>query len=372
MIVDLFKGQPTERARLEFLSVPGALHGEEPWFVAPLRASEERILDRTGAFAQYGEVQPLLARPSGSEPPQGRACAFVNPRLCAEDSSPIGQIGLLSLPEDPAVAEALFEAARAWLAQRGAREVVAPMDGGAHAHHRVMTAGWDRSPFLFEPRNPAYLPALLARQQLAPIHAWDSFEVDCATLARLAGELRAEGGDRAETAGFRIEPLDPGDLVTSLGRLHTLLDDVWQGHTGYASLSLEEVIEGYAGLLALMGKGQLVAMKDPAGVDVGFAFAYPDDIAQVRAIEGDAARWASWCGTGRVQPERIVLHTVAVTPRARRTGVAQLAQAMVMETAIADGYQQAVIALVDQDFRWYRKRLEPTRTYALYGGRVEI
>jgi hypothetical protein len=155
------------------------------------------------------------------------------------------------------------------------------------------------------------------------------------------------------------------DIATTLGRLHGILDAVWAGHLGYSSLDPDELAEVFVGLLVLMNERHIGVVIDEDGHDQGAAFMYPDYAAEVRALAGDASRWGAFVG-GKL-PSRLVLHTVAVTPRARRTGAAALLVDFGFASAIDDGHDEIVIALVSQEFSTFLKFLEPTREYALYG-----
>jgi hypothetical protein len=144
-------------------------------------------------------------------------------------------------------------------------------------------------------------------------------------------------------------------VTPTLKRIHALLDGVWAGHTGYAALDFEELAEGFAGLLGIMTERHLTFLVDRAtGRDVGLAFGFPDYARPERP------------------PWRFVPHTVAVLPETRRTGGSHLIVAQLFKDVHGEGYQQAVIALVDEDFRWFGKVVKPTRTYALYARPVSL
>ena len=49
--------------------------------------------------------------------------------------------------------------------------------GWAHRLHRFMVRGFERAPFLFEPRNPPYYPRLFEANGFAPVHRWYSYEI---------------------------------------------------------------------------------------------------------------------------------------------------------------------------------------------------
>jgi hypothetical protein len=148
-------------------------------------------------------------------------------------------------------------------------------------------------------------------------------------------------------------------------RLHRLLDRCWNGHTGYASIDLDEFAEVFGGLLAIMGPGHVsVFVQD--GEDVGFAFVYPDYAEDVRALDGHAGGWGGWLGTSRAT--RIVVSTSALVPEARRSSAAMAQVAWGLRHAIAGGFKDVVVALVVEG--WLSRIGEQTTEHTLYGRRL--
>lgn len=363
---------PADAAALtSFVELPFALHAADPRWVPPLRAPLAAELTGGSAFARYGRMRLFVCEDGGRL--RGRVAAIVNPRLsgaagsAAPPRGPIGQLGYFEAEDDDRVVASLFDAAFAWLRGEGARAAWGPMNGGAHRLHRFMTKGVERTPFLFEPRNPPYYPRLFEAQGFARVHEWHSFDVTRIELEGIQALLEAGTAPVAAEGRYRTELLDPRDMPRALARLHPLLDGVWAGHVGYASLDLAEFAEVFAGLLALITERHIGFLVETAsGRDVGCAFMYPDWVDEVRALAGDAAGWGAWLGAGR-RPARLVLHTTAVLPEARRTGGPYMLIERGIRHTLEDGFEELVVGLVDADWRLFRKVAEPTREYALYG-----
>ncbi len=294
-------------------------------------------------FARYGTIHAFACERAGRT--AGRIAAIVNPRLRDETGSPLGQVGWFECANDPEAAGALFQAAFEALAGLGARLAVGPMNGGAHLPHRLLVRGFEREPFLLEPRNPPYYPRLFEEAGgFRPFRRWSNHDVDRAGIEECVRRLRASaarGG--AAAAAFRVEPGDPAGGVATLARIHALLDRCWAGHTGYAPFDIDEMVEVFSGVLALLSPRTLAFAVDAAtGRDAGFAFVIPDR-----------------------KPRRAVGHTVAMVPEARRTGAAHQLIAHLLQNVLDDGFEEMVIALVDEDFRFFRF-LPVTREHALY------
>ncbi|MBI4616357.1 MAG: hypothetical protein HY720_22290 [Planctomycetes bacterium] len=360
------KAEAIGQGRLgDFLDLSLSLHAGDPEWIPPLRAPLLRELAGLDAFGRYGTIQAFLCEKDGR--PAGRVAALLNSRLRDASGAVLGQVGYFECADDERVAGALLESAFAWLRERGAREAWGPMNGGAHRTHRLLSRGFERSPFLFEPRNPPYYPRLFENHGFRRIHTWRGFDLPAPAFR--AAVLENRGLDLAvRRAGkrYRVDHPDPGTPGSTLPRMHVLLDRVWAGHVGYSSLDLGEFTEIFGPVLALLDPWHVFILVDGEdGRDVGCAFAYPDYSAEVRQLSGDASGWGSWLGRGE-RPRRLVMHTVALVPEARGSGAVYLALVEAVERLVQDGYEEAQVALVTEDWRFFETTFAPTREYALY------
>ncbi|MBI3268950.1 MAG: GNAT family N-acetyltransferase [Planctomycetes bacterium] len=353
----------------DFVAVAWTLRASDPLWVPPLREPLLRDLAGAGAFGRYGRQALFLCEDDGR--PVGRVAAIVNPRLTDAAGAPLGQVGHFECVDDEGVARALLEAAFAWLRAAGAREVVGPMEGGAHRTHRFMTAGFERDPFLFELRNPAYYPRLFEANGFRRVHTWRSFDT---TPAELRVALGGAGLAVAAVAArarrrYHIHALDPRDAAGTLARVHAILDRAWSGHIGYASFAFDEFLEVFGGVLALLDQEKLGMVVDQDGRDVGFALIFPDYVEEVRALAGSAAGWGRW--TGEPRRRRLVWYSIAFAPEARGSGAPFPLIDAGLELLDKTKPEEVVIAMVTQEYKLFGRVLSPTREYALWGRRID-
>ena len=275
----------------EFIEFPWTVYRDDPLWVPPLREQVFHQLSGASVFSRYGRTQLFMCESQGRV--AGRIAALVNTRLRDRNDRVIGQLGFFECLDDPAAASDLVEAGLEWLRAQGAREVLAPINGGAHRTHRLQTRGFDRQPFLFEPRNPPYYPALLERCGFTVIHRWFSYEMTRAQAASRLHQFEHVMGRRPPHG--HIEELRPEQTLETLTRIYRLLDGCWTGHIGYSSLDFEEFAEVFGGPLSIMGSGNIsVFVRNER--DSGLAFVYPDYVADMRALQGHADCWGQWLG----------------------------------------------------------------------------
>ena len=139
----------------DFLRFPWRIYQNDPYWVPPLLPEQRRFLDqRTGPFFEIGEAQYFLAFRDGE--PVGRISAHHN-RLHDEHHGPgTGFWGFFEAIQDPQVAQALFEAAAAWLRERGCQRLVGPLNFSIYDEMGLLVEGFDSIPAMFQTHNPPY------------------------------------------------------------------------------------------------------------------------------------------------------------------------------------------------------------------------
>jgi hypothetical protein len=242
-----------EKELAEFVEFPWAIYAADRLWIPPLREQVFFELSGSAVFSRYGRSRLFLCEADGRL--AGRIAALVNPRLVDDAGNVIGQLGYFECIDDAAIALGLVEAGIEWLRSQGAREVLAPMNGGAQRSHRLMTRGFDLEPFLFEPRNPVYYPHLLARCGFTPVHHWFSYELNASRAESLVKQFERILNRRP--APGKMEEISPGQAQEIIVRLQKLLDGCWTGHVGYASLDPEELVEVMRGGLSIMRPGNI-------------------------------------------------------------------------------------------------------------------
>jgi GNAT superfamily N-acetyltransferase len=345
-----------------FVELSFQLNGGDPQWMPPMRARLQQEVTGADAFGRYGRIQLFGCDSDGRL--VGRIAAIVNPRLVDAGGHPVGQVGYFESVDDTRVSSLLFDAAFEWLRAAGAHQVWGPMNGGPHRTHRFITEGFERDPFLFEPRNPPHYPRLFESAGFSPIQTWFSTDLSSESLRKALASQPMLRVREATRRRYELERVNPSDAATVLRRLHALLDAMWTGHIGYTSLDFPEFVEIFAPALSLMTPGDVhIAVDRTSRRDVGCVFTLPDYSAEVRALNGDATGWGRWLHDGR-RPRRLVLHTMGAASEARGTGIASAFVRATFEQCV-EHYDEGVIALT---IVGGLERLgTPTRRYALYG-----
>jgi hypothetical protein len=116
-----------KEALKQFIEFPYTLHSSDPHWVPPLRMAMKELLDRSKhPFYANAEVEFFLARRNGKV--AGRIAAIFDRAYNRFHEEEAGFFGFFESVNDPAVAEALLNRARAWLRDRGAKVLRGPVN----------------------------------------------------------------------------------------------------------------------------------------------------------------------------------------------------------------------------------------------------
>jgi GNAT superfamily N-acetyltransferase len=319
-----------------FLALPEEVYRGDPNFIPTPTADVLAGLCRpefAGAQRVFvaGENDRLLAR----------LVARRSPSLQDDAGLPYGLLGFFEAVDGPAgreAAAALFAAATAWLRETGAGTIVGPMDGDTWHRYRLNAGPFEEPPFLLEPYNPPYYPALWEAAGFRILESYASTRVDTAAVARRLEPRHRE----ALAAGYRLRPFTGLLFEDELAVIYELSREVFAGDFLYTEISEDEFISLYAGARALIDPGLIWFARSPEGQDVGFLFAYPDHFRAVAAMgesRGLAARLRFlW---HRRNPTTVNVKTLGVLPEHRRSGVGAALMHRVHLEALERGLHRA-------------------------------
>ena len=300
-----------------FLALPDEVYRGDPGSLPTPRADVLAGLRRPEFAAAQ---RAFLAVDEGGRP-LARLVARRSPVLQDAAGLPYGMLGFFEALEDAEAVAALFAAAITWLRETGAGTIVGPMDGDTWHRYRLNVGPFPpegEPPFLLEPYNPPYYPALWENAGFRILESYASTWADTAAVARRLEPRHRE----ALAAGYRLRPFTGLLFEDELAVIYQLSREVFAGNFLYTEITEDEFIALYAGARAVIDPGLLWFARSPEGKDVGFLFAYPDHFRAVAALQGRRNLAAKlrflW---HRRHPTTVNVKTLGVLPEHRRSGV---------------------------------------------------
>ncbi|MFC3125136.1 GNAT family N-acetyltransferase [Pseudoroseomonas globiformis] len=257
-----------------FIRLPATL--DDGWSI-PLFADTRRIFDpRFNAALSEWEVPRFLAFRDGE--PAGRIAASL-PR----GGGNVGGFGFLALQQDPAVLRALLDAARGWLAGRGAARMRGPVSFTINHEIGVLVEGGGL-PMPRMPRNPSWLPGMLDAYGLRR-----EMDVLACTL-ELARETHRTRFSRLLERwpgrdGLRIRRLQTRHLAREVALVREVFNDAWAANWGAVPVSEAEAAT-MARLLRPMLLTGAVFFAEWEGETIGLVSLIPNIEPQAAALQG--------------------------------------------------------------------------------------
>ena len=273
------------------------------------------------AFDRYGARRHFLLQ--GTHGAAARVTASVHPALRGPDGAPLGLLGHLATPDEPAALRQLLAPALAWLADAGCTRLRAPMTHHTWLPYRLVTEGFGRAPFFGEPHNAAHLPGLLATLGFEVQRRY--FSAVTEDLDEQAQRTGARGSDLLE-AGFRLRCLDPSRAADELDVLHGLALRCFAANFSYAPVDREEFGRLYGPALRMVDPHLVLIAHAPDEAPVAFLFGLRDP--------GDPS--------GRTA----IIKTLGVAPEHQGTGLGSLMVAALHRAAAALGCTRMIHALM--------------------------
>jgi hypothetical protein len=211
-----------------FVRLPMRLSAHDPKYIAPLiMERKEALSPKTNPFFDHAEVQMWLAVRDGRD--VGRISAQID-KLTPETMGKVGHFGMIVAEDDPAIFQALFAAAEAWLRERGRDRIMGPFNLSINEEVGLLVDGFDTPPMVMMGHDPRYIANRVEEQGF--VKAKDVYAYVCPTKTDVpSAALRRVR--RGIPEGVTIRRLDMKRYDEEVATLTEILNDAWAGNWGF-------------------------------------------------------------------------------------------------------------------------------------------
>ena len=305
-----------------FIEVPFEVHATSQQWVPPLRIERRLFLNRRlNAYFKHGDAEYFLARRDGRV--VGRITAQVDRAFNAFHDNRWGNFGFLEVHDDPEAAQALIDAAAAWLRERGCDRMVGPMDFSINEEAGVLIEGFDREPMIKQPWHPPYYQRLLEEQagleKAVDLYMWELQITDRAKLLPIISQLAEEAEAKL---GVRLRKMSRRHLRAEMDRFAEVYNAAWSTNWGFVPYS-EDDLDHYAQELQLVFAKEWFMVAEKDGDTVGVAITVPDINQVLRRMNGRLLPlgWWHFLNKRRII-DRVRVGFLGVKPEYQHTGIA--------------------------------------------------
>jgi GNAT superfamily N-acetyltransferase len=359
--------------RRRFVEFARALYRNDPAFVPPLTGVVLHQLDEgKNPFFEHAEQALFLAREGDRV--RGRIAAIVDRDLQERHGRAVGLFGFLEAEDDPAVFAALLEAATSWLRERGAQELLGPIQHSTNYEAGLLIEGFGVRPALMMTYNPPYYAPRLEALGLAKAMDLLAFRiVDAGVTEERFRRIAARARERA---GVTLRTLDLAHFERELEGIRRVYNEAWQENWGFVPLR-EPEFRAQAREMRRIVRPQLVVLAEKEGETVAFAMALPDINPALAAVNGRL--WPfGWMRLPfllkRVHGIRVV--TLGVREGYRHSGIEASMILEIIDRGRALGFVEAELSWVLETNQAMIKTIEAvggvlSKRYRLYGAELE-
>ncbi|MBN2292580.1 MAG: N-acetyltransferase [Pirellulales bacterium] len=274
----------TKREKKDFLLLPWAIYQGDPNWIPPLRGNQRELVGYSNhPFYEHNRAKTFLAYRDGRI--CGRIAAILNQGHIDRHKERRGFFGFFECMDDQQVADALFDAARAWLAKRDIYCLRGPTNPSLNHELGLLIDGFDSPPTFMMTYNHPYYEKLIENYGFKKTQDLYSYWGHIDMLPAINERLAPISAQIIERLNLNLRPLNKAnffdDVRAFLDIYNKSLGNTW----GFVPLSDAEVRHTAAGLKHLMVP-ELALAAEVDGKMVGATFGLPDYNPRIKKING--------------------------------------------------------------------------------------
>ena len=196
--------------------------------------------------------------------------------------------GFFESVPDQDVAAALFEAAAAWLRERGKTRLVGPLNFGIYDEMGLLVEGFDSMPVLFQTHNPPYYQDLLASLGFVKAMDWHAYKITNRQADLEAMQRRYDEIIRGQD--LEIVTYNPKEVDRRADEVFHLFNTAWAPNWGHVPLTRRQFDDMFAMVKPCLRPGMAYVLLDDGRV-AGFGIALPDLNPLIRQLNGRLTLW---------------------------------------------------------------------------------
>lgn len=277
------------REHRQFLDLPYRLHKENPNWVAPLKMAQKDILNtRRHPFYKTADVEKFLAKRDGRV--VGRVMAIINHAHNEYHGERAGFFGFFEVDNDAQAANALLDAARDWVASRGAELIRGPVNPSTNYELGLLVEGFDAPPTVMMTYNPQYYGELI--EQYGFRKAVDMFAYDIDVKSFIVSQKLKRVAERLKVKDrISVRKVNMKDFKREVEIVRRIYNDAWSNNWGFVPVSEAEFDHLAKDMKQIVDPDIVFIAEqqiDDAGTKkpIGFFLAVPDINYALKKIKG--------------------------------------------------------------------------------------
>jgi 8-amino-7-oxononanoate synthase len=341
----------SRKGRLEFIRMVWDLHqGREHW-VPPIEMDRMRLIDvEKNPLYKHAKLKLFLAEKGGRV--VGRIAAIINDRHNEIHKDKVGFFGFFESIDDQNVANALFNAATAWVKSQGMTAIRGPVSPSMNDEVGLLVLGFDMPPAAMMPYNPEYYIKLIESAGFSPakdLIAWAVKYPDALSDKIVRVTAAVKNRNRVT-----VRSLNMKNFAGEVERIKKVYNEAWELNWGFVPMTDEEMNMMAYEMKQIMDP-DLVIFAEKDGEPIGFALGLPDinqALVSGKPIPPGMTNLPTAIMnlmTNKKHIDRARIVTLGVIPKFQGQGVDAMLYREIIERAVAKGMDKGEASWVLED-----------------------
>jgi hypothetical protein len=263
-----------------FLEVVSYIYRGDPNYVRPLDLDMKQRLSKKNPFFEHGEGALFTAHRNGWC--VGRVSAQIDREHLLRYKDDAGFFGFFDTIDDPEVANALLEAAAAWLSARGMRRMRGPFSFGINEEIGCLVEGFDTPPMILMQHHLPYQGGLIEQAGLPKLKDFYAWRYTVGDVPKRAQKAHDEIDALPEVKARHVEMKN---LDVEVRTMMDIFNDAWSDNWGFVPFSEAELTK-LAEDLRLIAIPALTYICEVDGEPAAFAVALPNVNELIQDLDG--------------------------------------------------------------------------------------
>ena len=331
----------TKKQRAKFIDFPHDLYEGDPNYVPELFVAQDDMLNPAKhPFYKHSSVQLFLAYQDDKI--VGRIAAIYNTNHNQFNNVNEGQFGFFDCINDQEVADKLFQAAEEWVKQKGANNIVGPINLTTNDSTGLLVEGFDRPPMAMMPYNFPYYQDLILQAGFEKKVDLRAYLVNKENSNKRSVMLLDKLEERLGRSGIILRQINLKDFANEAEKIKKVYNKAWDKNLGFVPMTDDEFAHTAKDLKMIVDpKYCIVAEKD--NELIGFALGIPNiNEIQIKIKRGrlfPTGIFKLLFGRKKIKSLRVLM--LGVLDNYRKLGIEACLYGRIIKNAIPSGIEEA-------------------------------
>jgi len=224
---------------MKFIKFQWEIYKDDKFWVPPLIMERKKLLNKEkNPFFKHAEAEYFLAEKDGKL--VGRIAAIKNDMHLKYHNDDTGFFGFFECINDQETANALFDAAKNWLNQKGLKKMMGPANPSSNDEWGMLLEGYDDSPRILMTYNPKYYNDLCENYGMKKAKDMYAWKIEHSNVAG-SDKLRRGQEIVKKRYNIKVTQLDMKNFDRDLEKFKYVYNKAWAPNWGFVPMTEEQI-----------------------------------------------------------------------------------------------------------------------------------